>query len=199
VTALLVTQRSEKTGFGYALVEDKVVNDVQQTTVSFDAHRFLDPQTSEEETRRFLKRRAFDYLLSIALAHVSEQKDEREKLTQQRALLRCKLDILQKGGSGFSRDMGPQDRNAMQTRLEEIDAQLAALGPVHEVLQSNLAIVAEVLGEAEKHLYMEEKCLRIDKNYLLHNDTDTSTPAITFCDLCDSNGRRVTLMLLTIS
>ena len=54
--------------------------------------------------------------LSIALAHVSEQRDEREKLTQQRALLRVKLDILQNGGSGFSRPMPPQHYKAKRRR-----------------------------------------------------------------------------------
>jgi hypothetical protein len=198
VTGLLVVERNEKTGFGYALVDDKLMNDVQQTTVSFDEHRLVDLAASEEELRRLLRRRAFDYLLSVALGHVSEQRDEREKLTQQRALLRVKLEILQKGGSGFSRDMGPQDREALQKRLDEVETQLDALGPVHEVLQNNLAIVAEVLSEAEKHFRGEEKNLRIDQHYVLHNDTDTSVPAIPFRDVCDSDGKRATLLLLSI-
>ncbi len=196
--ALLVMERNEKTGFGYALVDDKLMNDVQQTTVSFDEHRLVDLSGSEEETRRLLKRRAFDYLLSIALAHVSEQRDEREKLTQQRALLRVKLDILQKGGSGFSADMGVQDRATLQTRLDELETQLNELGPVHEVLQNNLAIVATVLSEAEKHFRGEEKHLRLDQHYTLHSDADTSIPSTAFRDVCDSNGRRVTLLLLSI-
>lgn len=198
VTGLLVVERNEKTGFGYALVDDKLMNDVQQTTVSFDEHRLLDLTASEKEIRRLLRRRAFDYLLSVALAHVSEQRDEREKLTQQRSLLRVKLDILQKGGSGFSRDMGPQDREALQTRLEKVETELAALGPVHEVLQNNLTIVAEVLGNSEKHFWGEEKNLRIDQHYVLHNEADTNTPAITFRDVCDSTGKRATLLLLSI-
>ena len=198
-TGLLVVERNEKRGFGYAVVDDQLMNDVQQITVSFDEHRLVDLSTNEEETRRLLRRRAFDYLLSIALAHVTEQQDEREKLTQQRALLRVKLDILQKGGSGFSRDMGVQDRTALQTRLEEVETQLEALGPVHEVLQNNLAIVAAVLGDAEKHFWGEEKNLRLDQHYILHNDGDTAVPAIPFRDVCDSNGRRLTLLLLSIA
>jgi hypothetical protein len=196
---LLVVERHEKTGFGYALVDDKLMNDVKQTIVSFDEHRLVDLAASEEETRRLLKRRAFDYLLSIALKHVSEQRDEREKLTQQRALLHVKLDILQKGGSGFSADMSTRDRATLQTRLDEIENQLNALGPVHEVLQNNLAIIASVLSEAEKHFWGEEKCLRLDQHYALHSETDTSVPAISFHDVCGSNERRVTLLLLSLA
>ncbi|HSC75568.1 MAG TPA: hypothetical protein VLB90_04940 [Pseudomonadales bacterium] len=196
---LLTLERHEKTGFGYALVDEKLMNDVQQTTVSFDDHHLLDLSSSEEETRRLLKHRAFDYLLSIALAHVSEQRDEREKLTQQRTLLRVKLDILQKGGSGFSHNTGQQDHTALQTHFDEIETQLHALGPVEEVLQNNLAIVASVLNEAEKHFWGEEKHLRIDQRFTLHSDADASVPITTFHDVCDSNGRRITLLLLSIT
>lgn len=199
VTGLLVVERKEKTGFGYALVDDQLMNDVQQTTVSFDEHRLVDLTASEEETRRLLRRRAFDYLLSIALKHVTEQRDEREMLSQQRSLLRVKLDILQKGGSGFSRDMGTQDRAALQARLDEVESQLDALGPVHEVLQNNLAIVASVLGEAEKYFWNEEKNLRIDQHHVLRSDTDTSVPATPLIDACDSDGHRVTLLLLSLT
>jgi len=198
VFALLVVERSEKTGFGYALVDDKVMNDVQQTTVSFDNHRLVDLSASNEDILPLLRRRAFDYILSIALSHVSEQKDKREKLTQQRALLRAKLEILQKGGSGFSSDMPVQNRAALQARLDEVESQLETLGPVHEVLQNNLTIVANVLGSAEQHFWKEEKLLRLDQRYVLHDDSDSSVPAIKFTDMRDSNGRQATLLLLAI-
>lgn len=195
---LLVAQRTEKTGFGYALVDDKLMNDVQQTTVSFDEHRLLDLTDSEQETRRLLMRRAFDYLLSIALQRVSEQRDEREKLTQQRALLRVKLDILQRGGSGFSRDMGPQDRTALQARLDDVETRLAELGPVHEILQGNLAIVAQVLSEPGRYLWGDTVNLRLDNRFVLHNPDDTNVPVTTLQDLHDSNGRQLTVALLAI-
>lgn len=198
VIALLATERHEKCGFGYALVDGKVLNDVQQTTVSFDGHRLLEVSTTEADTRRLLKRRAFDYLLSVALAHVSEQRDEREKLAQQRALLRAKLDILHKGGSSFAGDAKHADLAGMQTRLAEIESRLDALGPVHEVLQTHLGMIATVLAEAEKHLWLEHVSLRIDQHLVLHADTDTSVPAIPFVDVCGSDGRRLTALLLAI-
>lgn len=195
---LLVAQRNEKTAFGYALVDDQLMNDVQQTTVSFDEHRLLDLTSSEQETRRLLMRRAFDYLLSMALQRVTEQRDEREKLTQQRALLRVKLDILQRGGSGFSRDMGQQDRTALQARLDEVETQLAALGPVHEILQGNLSTVVQVLTEPGQHLWGDTASLRIDKRFVLHGADDDSVPAIALQDLHDSTGRQLTVQLVSI-
>lgn len=196
VTGLLVVQRHEKQGFGYGLIDGKLVNDVQQTTVSFGQHRLLDLAVSEEETRRLLKRRAFDYLLSIALNHVSEQHHEREKLSQQCALLRVKLGILQKGGGSFSHDAGTQDHIALQARLEEVESQLHALGPAQEVLQENLRIVASTLENAEKHFWSEEKILRLDQHGILCPESGTA--AIPCHDLCDSNGHRITTLLLTL-
>jgi len=50
---------------GMDLVGDQVHRDVPQVTVSFSAHRLLDPAASADETRRQLKRRAFDHLLTM--------------------------------------------------------------------------------------------------------------------------------------
>lgn len=199
VTAMLAAERHEKTGFGYALVDDKVLNDVQQTIVSFDGHRLLEVAASETETRRQLKRRAFDYLLSVALTAVTEQRDERNKLSQQRALLRAKLDILHRGGSSLAGDDARQeDRTALQTRLAELENRLATLGPVTEILHTNLTIVAATLLDAEKHLWLENRNLRIDQHHVLHVDTDTAVPAIPFVDVCGSDGRCLVMLLLSI-
>jgi len=197
LTGLLVVQRHEKNGFGYGLIDGKLVSDVQQTTVSFDQHRLVDIASSEEETRRLLRRRAFDYLLSIALSHVGEQRDEREKLSQQQSLLRVKLDILQRGGSSFSGDVGTQDRTTLQARLEQVESQLQALGPAQEVLQANLKIVASILESAEKHFWSEDKILQLDQHGVLSKDA--SIPAISCHDLCDSNNHRVTALMVTLS
>ena len=127
VTALLVAQRTEKHGFGHAQVGDQVLSDVPRTTVGFDQHRLLEPAVGEQETRRLLKRRAFDHLLSIALAHITERKEERENLTSRKALLRSKLDIVRRGG-GFAQHTAALDQAQLQARLEDIEVQLSELG-----------------------------------------------------------------------
>ena len=122
-----------------------------RTTVGFDQHRLLAPAIDEQETRRLLKRRAFDHLLSMALAHITERKEEREKLSKRKALLRSKLDILQRGGS-FAQHTGAVDQAELQSRLEDIEAQLSELGATEDTLSDNLAIIAAVLAEAETPL-----------------------------------------------
>ena len=55
--------------------------------------RLMEPAFEEHECRRLLQRRAFDHLLTVALEHIAEHREERESLTVRRALLRSKLDI----------------------------------------------------------------------------------------------------------
>ena len=46
---LLAMEKEERGVFGVALSGDVVMRDVPQTTVSFDAHRFLDPSADGRE------------------------------------------------------------------------------------------------------------------------------------------------------
>jgi len=71
VCCLLIMQLEERTIFGADLVGETVVRDVPQVTASFSEHRLLDPTEDLTGTRRLLKRRAFDHLLSLALARIS--------------------------------------------------------------------------------------------------------------------------------
>ncbi len=97
VTALLLARREERNILGMELVGDQVRRDVAQVTVSFSGHHLLEPRTSEEECRRFLKRRAFDHLLALALAQITEARVERADLTRQRDLLLRKLQAMKRG------------------------------------------------------------------------------------------------------
>lgn len=197
ITALLVAQKTEKHGFGTAEVGDQVLSDVPRTTVGFDQHRLLEPAATEQETRRLLKRRAFDHLLSVALAHITERKEERDNLSKRKTLLRSKLDIMRRGG-GFAQHTGALDQAQLQTRLEEIDVQLAALGSAEDTLSDNLAIIATVLSEAERHFWSEDKVLCLDKLYVLHDKPGPSAPQTVFKELHNSEGLQVTILMISI-
>jgi hypothetical protein len=197
ITALLVAQKTEKHGFGHAQVGEQVLSDVPRTTVGFDQHRLLEPAASEQETRGLLKRRAFDHLLSIALAQITERKEGRENLTSRKALLRSKLDIIRRGG-GFAQHSGALDQAQLQTRLEDIEVQLAELGSAGDTLSDNLAIVANVLAEAERHFWSEDNVLCLDKLYVLHDKPEPSAPATMFKELHNSEGLQVTVLMISI-
>ena len=197
VTVLLIADRTEKRGFGYAEVEGRILKDVPRTTIGFGQHLLLEPTVDERETRRLLKRRAFDHLLSVALVHITELKEERDSLTVRRALLRSKLDIMQRTG-GFAQHTGADDRVTLQAGLEEIEQQLAGLGTSEDVLSGNLATIDAVLSKAESHLWLEDKLLYLDKMYVLHDEPGPSVPQVVFKDLHNSEGRQVTLQMVTI-
>ena len=197
VTALLVAQRTEKRGFGTAQVGDKVFSDVPRTTVSFDQHRLVAPAAGESEARRLLKHRAFDYLLSIALAQVTERKEERDTLDTRKALLQSKLAIVQRG-KPFAQHVGADERAKLQASLDEIEHTLAALGPAEDVLEDTLAVIVEVLDAAKKHFWLEEKVLYLDRLYILHDKPEPSAPPTAFRELHDSENRQVTILMINV-
>ncbi len=197
MTALLVAQRSEKRGFGYGEVEGQVLNDVARTTVGFDQHLLVAVARDEAETRRLMKRRAFDQLLALALLHITQRKDERESLGTRKALLRSKLDILQRGGS-FTQHTGADDRVKLQASLDDIEQQLAKLDASGDVLADNLGVIADVLSNAGEHLWLEDKAMCLDRFYVVHDKPSASAHSIVFKEIHTSDGRQATLKLLSI-
>jgi hypothetical protein len=197
ITGLLVSHRTEKQGFGYAEVEGQTLKDVPRTTVSFDDQLLVALAADEVETRRLLKRRVFDQLLAVALLQITERKEEREALGSRKALLRSKLDIMQRGGS-FTQHTGAQEKARLQARLEEIEQELAKLGDAGDVLEGNLSVIAQVLAAAEKHVWIEDKVLCLDRLYVVHDKPGPSAPEIVFKDFHNSEGRHVTLQMVNI-
>jgi len=116
-----------------ALEGNALRHDVAQVTVSFDKHRMVDPTAVEDETRRLLKRRAFDHLLTLALAGIAEAHGERGDLQRERDLLRSKMAALAAGNWGSASDTegkageAPPDPRALERRIKDIDAQLSTL------------------------------------------------------------------------
>lgn len=195
---LLLAQCQFKRGFGYGLVNDQLVSDVAQTTVSVDEHRLIELADNEADARRWLKRRAFDLLLSLALARVTGFQQERADLQQQRSLFRSKLEILQRAGGGFAQEARTSEYADIESRLAGLDEQLAALGRDDQVLQGNLQRVAEVLAEAAQHVCLESRSLCIDAHHVLQEEPSESAPAVNLVFLRVSDGREAIIRLVSI-
>jgi hypothetical protein len=82
-------------------VGDPVRRDLAQVANGVSGHHLLEPRTSGEAFRRFLKRRAFDHLLALALAEITEAGVGRADLQRQRDLLRRKLETMKLGTLGL--------------------------------------------------------------------------------------------------
>lgn len=199
VTALLLAECVEKNVLGIELDGEMLKREVAQVAVSFRSHRLVDPDVNELETRRQLKRRAFDHLLSLALARIAEVQGERAGLNRQRDLLRRKLSALQHGGWSFDDAGGERPEPAkLQTELDGIEAELAALGVDDHALSAHLDIVTGVLAEAERHFWGEERVLHLDRMNIERGPQDASAREIRLQELHNARGRRLAMLLIAI-
>lgn len=200
VTALLLAEPVEKQVLGIERDGEMLRRDVAQTSVSFSGHRVVDFALSEEETRRQLKRRAFDHLLSLALMRIAETESERASLGSQRALLLRKLKALQGGGWSFGEGQEPPpDAAALQAELDAAEQQLAALGTDDRTLHAHLEITATLLAEAEQHFWATPLELRLDRMNIQRDVQDASARQIEFQALHNARGQQAVMLLVSIA
>lgn len=199
VTVLLLAERSEKNILGIDLAGDLIRREVAQVTVNFRNHRFVDPAASEEEARKLLRRRAFDHLLSLALARITEAKGERADLTRQRDLLRRKLVALKQGGWSFDEsENGAADPDSLQAELEDIEQQLAGMGPDADTLNRHLDIIAELLSDPAKHFWSDTVEYYLDRMNIKRPPEDASARLIRLRELHNARGQQLVTLLVAL-
>lgn len=199
VFGLLLAERREKRVFGLELAGDTVQRDVAQVTVSFTGHRLVDIASDEETLRRALRRRAFDHLIALALARISEMKGERLELGHQRELLRAKLATLNRGGWSFD-DQAKEgsDPAALQAELDDIERQLAGSGKDVGALDGELDILVETLAGADKQLWVEAVELHLDRMNVKRAATDESVSMLRFGELHNARGQSLIMLLVAL-
>jgi len=199
--ALLVMDLAQRGTFGVDLVGDTIVRDVPQVTVRFANHRLLDPTGTEDETRRLLKRRAFDHLLSLALRRMVAVKEIREGLDNRRALLQAKLDVLQRGNWGF--DLGKPQKPAnivdLEAQFNEIEAQLQRVGRDDQAIEVALGLLTDVLGRPQEHLWGERATLVVDRMGIKRAAASDEAPELQLEQLHNAEGRSIVATLVEIA
>lgn len=198
VVALMAMEKQEKVVFGAEASGHIVARDVRQVSVTFDAHRFYDPSWSEEETRRLLKKRAYDHLLGLALRRLGALKSERSDLERRRTLLQAKLNLLEREGLGFLQDGAEKiDVREIEERLRRIEAQLQALGGDNRVFESYLEVVAEVLGRPEAYLCACSETILLDRMGIKRSDA-AEAAEVTLSRVENSEGRSMVVTLVSL-
>jgi hypothetical protein len=200
VYTLLLAERVEKNILGMELAGDLLRRDVQQVSVSFRNHRLVEPSAGEEGTRRLLKKRAFDHLLTLALTRIAELKSTQADLVQQRDLLGRKLNALKQGGWSF--DLVESARPAPETlvaELQDIETELSKLGADAGALQGRMDVVVDVLGHAEQQLWAEELILHLDNMNIRRDEKDSSAHRIALQELHNARGARLALLLVSLN
>jgi hypothetical protein len=200
VSALLLARREERNVLGMDLVGEHVRRDVAQVSVSFSGHRLLEPRVGEDESSRYLKRRAFDHLLVLALAQITETSVQRSDLQRQRDLLQRQLQAMKRGTLGFDApEAGSAERAALQAELDAVSQQLQALGADAGVLKAHLEIVAERLGTAEQQLWKEEIDLCLSPMNIRLEPDDPSGRRMVFQELETARGATAILLPVRIT
>mgnify|MGYP001813206328 FL=1 len=200
VIALLLAERMEKNILGNELVGDKVHRDVAQVVVNFSGHHLVEPTTNEADTRRQLKRRAFDHLLTLALSRIAEARSSRTDLSRQRALLRSKLNTLEKSGWSFETQEGERpDPDALNAELQATESELESLGADSGALQANLDIVADVLGHAEQQLWGGELVMHLDRMNIQRDTQTASAQRIVLPDLHNVHGHHLVMLMVSLA
>jgi hypothetical protein len=196
--ALLAMEKQERKVFGSEMVGETIVRDVPRVTVSFSGHRLIDPTQSEMETRRMLKRRAFDHLLTLALDKIVNMRDERETLTRNRTLLQAKLNILRGGQWGFDEEkesVVPKVSD-VEAKLEQIESQLLERGGDDRAIEAHLEVVKNVLGKADEHLWATDETVILDPMGVKRNQASEDNPKISLKRLQNTAGRSVTVSMI---
>ena len=198
VTALLAMEKQEKMIFGAELSGDIVIRDVPQVAVSFDAHRLIDPAGNEKDTRRYLKRRAFDHLLSLALKRLTTVKSEREDLERRRELLQAKLNLLERWGWGFDEPGSAEilDVAGVEKSLGQIEEHLLKLGGNDRMLEKNLEIVTDVLGRSEDYIWATNETISVNRMGIKRGEAAIDTSELTFNEFSDIEGQSLVIMLV---
>lgn len=199
IVALLAMEKQENVAFGAGLSGDVVIRDVARVTVSFAAHRFLDPTGDEAETRRLLKRRAFDHLLGLALKRLTGMKSDREDLERRRTLLQAKLNLLEREGWGFDRAVAAvrHDVAAVEERLGEIELQLLDLGG-DDMLDAYLTTVADVVGMPGEYLWARNETIFVDRMGIKHQEPADDAPGLRLNMLYNAEGRSQAVLLVAL-
>jgi len=199
VTALLYMEKTETRSIGVELSDDAVVRDVPQVMVTFESHRLMDPAGDEAETRLRLKKRAFDYLVRVALQRITRAKSERKDMERRSALLQSKLDMLRRGGWGFDGGgcAADEDINGLEERLEQVEAQLMGFEG-GDMLDSYLNVVIDVLGRPEQFLCAGSETLILDRMGIRRVPATSNTVELTLNTLRDAEGGTGVVQLITI-
>jgi hypothetical protein len=200
----LRVERSERSILGMSVVNDQVMRDVPQTTVSFHNHRFAFPAATEPETRRQLQERAFDYLVEVIRHRLGAARMRREQLEQQqRRLLSGHFEPSSRGLDGWSGEASavsasrhvesPFDRR----RLLEIEEELDRLRADSGTLSAQLALAAQMLREPREHLRLDRLSMTLDHmNVKVSKHSRKSADTLVFNELLIGGDRRIMLEMI---
>jgi hypothetical protein len=200
VYGLLTMEWSERKVLGMDLARDQVQRDVAQVVVEFANHRFVAVSGDEDETRREIKLRAFDYLIELALGKLVEAREHKDQLQRQHQLLRQKLDTMRAGNWGLEQILeqpAPEpDLTGLESELAQIEKNLLASGTPAEHLAKALETVADTLARAAELIDVSKVPLRLNQmNVMVQEDASGPSAVLDLEAVASASGERRILLL----
>lgn len=179
VFAVLGMAVNERRVLGAAQYGATTRTDVAQTTVNFSDHQVRVCAVSEAALREEIILRVVDQLALEGLGAIEADTLRRDSLQHERALLKTRLTILERQGTGVRSLMGSEASSSfaevarLQAQIDENDLALAALGLKTEALERALETVCNVLSSPEAHVYVQKKTFLLDRMNVVVKDGDT--------------------------
>lgn len=187
VYAVLGMEMIERHILGVALEGETMRRDVMQTTVSFSDHQVRMCGRTDPDLRQEIVRRIVDQLGLEGLARIAADQSRRDLLEQERALLKTRLQLLERQGTGMRSVLGSDaavesaELERLQAQIEENERNLNNLGIRTEALERQLDRLCEVLADPDSHIYVEDKRFRLDRmNVVLPENSTQAGDEFTF-------------------
>jgi hypothetical protein len=161
--AVLGMAMQEKRVLGAALEGETLRRDVIQETVSFSDHQVRICGRTEPELRAEIVRRLVVQLGLQGMARYAAQQTQRGLLESERALLRTRLQLLERKGVGVGALVGDQEAAGadelarLQEAIGENEGAIERLGLRSEALDRELAEVCAVLADPAAHVFVQTR------------------------------------------
>lgn len=176
VHAVLGMEMTERRVLGVEQHGDAVRRDVSQTALSFTDHQLRLCGRSGQDLRREVLRRLMDQLGLEALEQINADKSLRDRLAEERALLRTRLKLLELHGAGvmgmfnLTREEGLAQAEDVKRSIEDNQRALERCGTGEDALERELEKVRMVFASPEQYLSVWLRRFRLNAMNILVAD-----------------------------
>jgi hypothetical protein len=177
--AVLGMELTERHILGVRMEGETMRRDVPQTTVGFSDHAVRMCGRTDAELRDEIAQRLLDELALAGLARTAADTSRRTALERERALLKTRLQLLERQGRGIRALVGGDvaadlaELGRVETQVEENTRSLAELGLREDALDRELDHVCAVYAQPGRHLAVSTRRLRLDRMNVVQEQSGT--------------------------
>jgi hypothetical protein len=167
--AVLGMEMTERRTLGVALEGDVMRAEVPQTTVSFIDHQVRICGRTDAALRDEIALRMLDQLALHGLANIAAETARRNTLEREHGLLKARLRLLERQGTGMRSMLGgngrtdPGERERLREQLEQNDRELSELTDQSGALERQLDGLAGALADAGSCFSIERQHWRLSR------------------------------------